>query len=304
MKISKAIIFDIKRFAIHDGDGIRTTIFFKGCPLKCQWCQNPEGISLKRRPLYFKKKCIHCRYCEKYADHQEIIYKDRPYFRKDYQGSYQHIIDICPSGAIIYDSQEYDVKEIMEMIIEDIVFYRENGGVTFSGGEPLLQKDVLYELLKQCQKENIHTAIETSLYAPLEEIKPLLPYLNQIYIDLKVFDERKHQEYTGVSSKRIKENIKYILSSEHKNKVIMRTPLIPTKTATKQNIKEIATYLYQCYPYVKYELLNYNPLASSKYEFVDLSYGIDKTYKPYTNEEMDEFYQILKDVGIKNVIRE
>lgn len=305
MKIYKALVFDIKRFAVHDGSGLRTTVFFKGCPLRCKWCQNPEGLSSKKRPIYFENNCIHCHRCEQFSKKNQMTYKnDRPYFNLQYQGDFDNLVKICPSSAIRCDSQEYDIDQLMEKIKEDQVFFRDDGGVTFSGGEPLMQGEFLVEILKKCQEENIHTAIETTLYAPLELIKRILPYLDLIYIDLKVFDENKHQELTGVSSKIIKEHIQYVLESEHKNKVIIRTPLIPSMTATDNNITDISNFLVNIYPEVKYELLNYNPLASSKYELVDLEYGVDKQYKMYTKEQMQYFYDIVYKTGLKNLIVE
>ncbi len=296
-------IFDMKRFAIHDGYGIRTTVFFKGCPLRCKWCQNPEGLSLKPRPIYLKNQCIHCRICEKTAKKGQINYDKRPYFHLDYEGDFQNLVKVCPSGAIQYDSQSYTVSELFEKIKEDQVFFRNGGGVTFSGGEPLMQGQFLIEILKKCKEEGIHTAIESSFYANVELVKEVIPYLDLIYCDLKIFDEKRHEELTGVSSKMIKNNIKYLLTSEHKDKVIIRTPLIPTMTATDENITQIVQFIVELYPNVKYELLNYNPLASSKYDLVDLKYSI-KDVKPYTKDEMEHFYQIVRDNILKNIVKE
>ena len=305
MKTSKALIFDIKRFAVHDGSGLRTTVFFKGCPLRCKWCQNPEGLSPKKRPIYFKNSCIHCRRCEEFSQENQMTYKnDRPYFNLEYDGNFDNLVRMCPSGAIRYDSEEYDIESLIEKIKEDQVFFRQDGGVTFSGGEPLMQGEFLVEILKRCQEEGIHTAIETTMLASLDLIQKVLPYLDLIYIDLKVFDEKKHEEYTKVSSKNIKEHIQYVLESEHKHKVIIRTPLIPSMTATDENITNIANFLVSIYPEVKYELLNYNPLASSKYELVDLEYGVDKQYRMFSQEQMQHFYDIVYQAGLKNLMIE
>lgn len=303
MKISKALVFDIKRFAVHDGSGLRTTVFFKGCPLRCKWCQNPEGLSPKRRPVYFSNSCIHCHRCEQFAKDNQMKYRnDRPYFNLQYKGDFDNLIRACPSGAIRYDSEEYDIESLMDKIKEDRIFFRDDGGVTFSGGEPLMQGEFLVEILNRCKKENIHTAIETTMFASLDFIKKVLPYLDLIYIDFKVFDENKHEKLTGVSSKIIKEHIQYILESEHKNKVIIRTPLIPSMTATDDNITAISSFLVNIYSEVQYELLNYNPLASSKYELVDLEYGVDKQYKMFNKEQMKHFYDIVYATGLKNLM--
>lgn len=301
MKIFKALIFDIKRFAVHDGTGLRTTIFFKGCPLRCRWCQNPEGLNNKRQVIYFKKKCIHCRSCQRFED--KVIYKnDRPYFKK--QQDFDQVIKTCPSGAIQYDSHEYTLDELMEKIKEDEVFYKHGGGVTFSGGEPFMQGEFLIELLKRCKEEGIHTAIETAFYTSLDLIQKALPYLDLIYIDLKIFDETAHQKNTGVSSSIIKENIRFVLQSDYKDKVIIRTPLIPHITATKENLEAISHFIVELDENVKYELLNYNPLASSKYELVGKEYGIDENYKMFNEKQMQTFYEIVENIGIKNLIKE
>lgn len=303
MKISKALVFDIKRFAVHDGCGLRTTVFFKGCPLRCKWCQNPEGLLTEKRPIYFKNSCIHCRRCEKYSNENQMRYENnRPYFNLQYDGDFNNLIKVCPGNAIRYDSEEYDLDTLIEKIKEDKVFYRDDGGVTFSGGEPLMQGDFLIEILKRCKSENIHTAIETSMYGSFELIKKILPYLDLIYIDLKIFDEKDHEKVTNVSSKMIKKHIEYILKSEHRDKVIVRTPLIPTMTATDNNIRKIASFLVNIYPEVKYELLNYNPLAVAKYELVDLEYEVDKQFKMFTKTQLQHFYDIVYQEGLKNLI--
>lgn len=305
MKTSSALIFDIKRFAVHDGSGLRTTVFFKGCPLRCKWCQNPEGLSPKRRPIYFKNNCIHCRICEQFSLENQIIYQnDRPYFNLEYDGDFENLVRMCPSGAIRYDSEEYDIERLIEKIKEDQVFFRNDGGVTFSGGEPLIQGEFLVDILKRCKEEGIHTAIETTMYASIDLIKKVLPYLDLIYIDLKVFDDKEHEKLTGVSSQMIKKHIEYILKSEHKDKVIIRTPLIPSMTATDNNITAISDFLISIDLEVKYELLNYNPLASAKYELVDLKYGVDKQYKMFNKEQMQHFYDIVYATGLKNLIKE
>lgn len=302
MKISKALVFDIKRFAIHDGEGIRTTIFFKGCPLRCQWCHNPEGLVLKRNPVFLNKKCVFCRFCEKNANENQMIFTSRPVFNLDYP-DFDNLVDICPASAIQYDSSYYSVDELMELIKEDKVFYRDTGGVTFSGGEPFMHAEYISELAKRCKEEGISTAIETSLYTSKQLIDQVLPYLDRIYIDLKIYDEDKHEFYTGVSSKVIKDNIAYVLTGPYKDKVIIRTPLIPDVSATDDNIKDISKYICSLYPQIQYELLNYNPLAPSKYELVNMEYQL-KDAKRLSEEQMQHFYDLVYQCGIKNIVKE
>ena len=299
MTTSNYLVFDIKRFAVHDGAGIRTTIFFKGCPLRCRWCQNPEGLLPSRQPLYFEDKCLHCRNCEKHS-HGQLIYQDKPLFKGN--DDFEEIIKYCPGGAIQYDSTYYSLEELKNKVMEDEVFFKYGGGVTLSGGEPFMQGEKLIDLLKELHKD-VHTAIETSLYTSLDLLKQALPYLDRIYCDMKIFDEEAHCRGTGVSNKVIKENLSYILSSEHKDKVIVRTPLIPGFSATDENIHDIASYLYGLDPDIKYELLNYNPLAQAKYDLTSFDYGLDKDIKAFDQKTMDHYYQIAEDSGIKNIIK-
>ncbi len=298
MTTSKYLVFDIKRFAVHDGEGLRTTVFFKGCPLRCRWCQNPEGLLPQRKPIYLENKCMHCRNCEKQGA-GKIVYQDRPVFIED---DLDEVFKYCPTDAIQYDSSYYSLEELVDKVMEDEVFFKYGGGVTVSGGEPFMQQEKLIQLLKELHPK-VHTAIETSLYTSLDLVKQAAPYLDQIYCDLKIEDDKAHREATGVSNTIIKENLAYLLTSKHKDKVIVRTPLIPGYTCDDDNIKSIASYLYSLYPEVRYELLNYNPLASAKYDLTEFEYGVKEDQKAYSQEELSHYYQIVSDSGIKNMIK-
>ena len=150
----KGTIFDIRRFSTHDGDGIRTTVFFKGCPLSCVWCQNPEGISLRRRPLYFENRCIHCKMCAAESVNGGMKCRgDMMLMNIDASEDWEYLAELCPSGAIVMDSREYSVKEVMEEIRKDMVFYRHGGGVTLSGGEPLLQWSLHWKYWSSAKKK-------------------------------------------------------------------------------------------------------------------------------------------------------
>lgn len=304
MTKSKGIVFDIKRFATHDGNGIRTTMFLKGCPLRCKWCHNPEGLKAKPQLLYMENQCIHCQTCVHTSKNKGIECIDgKIVIHRDMEDNWNDIVYMCPTMAVCFDAKEYTFELACEELFKDMAFFTYGGGVTFSGGEPFGQVDFVLELLKECKKRNVHTAIESSFYTDLENVKKVVPYLDQIYCDCKVFDEDKHKKYTGVSNEKIKQNIEYLLTSEHKDKVIIRTPLIPTMTATEDNIEKISLFLSNLYPGVKYELLNYNPLAKSKYSYLDMDYCFEENPELYSKEEMDTFYSIAQNNGIQNLIK-
>lgn len=300
-----AVIFDIRRFSTHDGNGIRTNIFFKGCPLRCVWCQNPEGLETTVRPVYFESKCIGCGICAKTAQNGGVyIEKGKIYIRRNYEDRWDQIIKNCPSGAIRMDAQEYTVEELIEEVMKDKVFFRDTGGVTISGGEPLMQGKFAVELLKELKKQGIHTAVETALHVPSDILISAVPWLDQIHADLKMIDPGEHRKYTAVSNAQILQNLRWLLNSEYRERVIIRTPLIPGMTAVEENLAGIAEFLSGIYPEVHYELLNYNPLAEAKYHLVDKEYCFKDNPKMYSREQMQEFGRIVTRHGIKNLIIE
>lgn len=304
MTLAKGTIFAIKRFALHDGGGIRTTVFFKGCPLHCSWCHNPEGLKPARELVFIKNNCISCKRCLSLKTDDQISgFDDHPRFNFVSSADFTPLVQNCPSNAIVTIGETKTTSQLLEIIKSDQVFYQENGGVTFSGGEPLMQADFLETVLKECHSEDINTAIETSLYAPLNKIIPILDFLDTIYIDLKIFDSFDHLLHTGVSNETILKNIAYILRSPHKDKVIIRTPLIPGITASVQNIKAIANFIYGCYPGVKYELLNYNYLAEAKYENLETDFKLERSLEPLCDSELEKLYEAIQEAGITNLIK-
>ncbi len=302
MTMSKGLVFDIKRFAVHDGQGIRSTIFLKGCPLRCQWCQNPEGLNKQRQVLYLENRCIHCLSCVHASLKQGVTCTDgKIIVHRDIDEDWDRVIDVCPTSALRWDSQWMTSEELVDTVLKDSPFFRHGGGVTISGGEPFLQVDFLKDILQRLKTKGIHTAIETSLYTSLENVQSVLPYLDQIYCDLKVWDPSLHKQVTGVSNEIIKENIRFLLTGEKKDVVTVRTPMIPGMNDTKENVRQIAKFLSDTYTDVQYELLNYNPLAPSKYAYLDMEYGLDKDLK---RQDMEVFYSEAMRNGIRHLIIE
>ena len=305
--MTAGLIFDIRRFSTHDGEGIRTCVFFKGCPLRCVWCQNPEGLEPYAQPVWFDTRCIHCGICEATASNGGVkLQNGTVVIDRTAKEDWNKVADECPSGAFMLDAKEYRVEDVLAQVKKDEVFYRDNGGVTITGGEPLLQGKFAEELLTALQAKGYHTAIETSLYASPDTVKAVLSRADQIFCDLKLADSEAYQRFTKRPNELIKENIRWLLESDRKDRVTVRTPLIPGMTAAEENLSAIAAYLSGIYPEVRYELLNYNPLAEAKYRNTEREYCFSEEENPklYTKEEMKRFGEIVRQGGIKNLILE
>ena len=299
-------IFDIRRFSTHDGGGIRTTVFFKGCPLRCAWCHNPEGISPIPRPLWFAGACISCGSCL-HAARSGGVFRGESGIRIDPRAAedWDAVMDACPTGALRWDSRTVSADELMAEIRKDRPFFAHGGGgVTLSGGDPLMQADFAAEILRRCGDEGIHTAVETELYACAEDVLRVLRHARLIYADLKLFDPEKHELYTGADNGLILENLRMLLAGELRDRVIVRTPLIPGITATEENIAQIARFLTSLDPDVQLELLNYNPLAAAKYPLVDREYCFRENPERFSGEDMEYFRGIARRNGVKNILNE
>ena len=299
-------IFDVRRFSTHDGGGIRTTVFFKGCPLRCAWCHNPEGIDFGRRPLWFAGKCIGCGSCVEAAQcggvrRTETGIEVDPSAGEDWDT----VLDACPTGALRWDSRDVSVDELMEAIRRDAPFYvHGGGGATLSGGDPLMQAEFARELLLRCREEGVHTAIETELHAPEEAVQAVLPLVDLIYADLKLMDGGLHRHWTGVGNERILSNLEALLTGPLQKRLILRTPLIPGITATEENLRAIATWIAGRNPAVRWELLNYNPLAAAKYPLVGRRYCFADNPKRFSAEQMAAFAELARIAGAENVFYE
>ena len=302
------MVFDLKRFAVHDGNGLRSTLFLKGCPLRCPWCQNPEGLTASPLLMYSPSACLRCGTCVKACpddaltldreagEDVERIHVDRG--KCDLCGS---CVKACPAAALSLKGEQITSQEAAERLLRDQVFFREGGGVTLSGGECLMQWQFAAEVLGICREQGADTSIESCLYAPREAVDAMLPVTDHFLIDLKYLDEKTHRRVLGADNRRILENYRYLIMQGVD--VLVRTPLIPHFTATEENIRAIAAFVHAADPDAKYELLNYNPLCISKYEALEEPYPL-KESSPLSQEQMDGFYRILAEEGIANIIKE
>jgi len=295
-------VFDIQRFSLHDGDGIRTTVFLKGCPMRCVWCQNPEGISSDTHLVINETRCIRCGLCTNAIPSIQMKADGYPDVREVPAEQFDRAVTLCPAGALVKDCRVLSVSQVMDEVERDKVFFRRGGGVTFSGGEPFAQPAFFLALLKEAKARGLHTAAESCLYTTSAYVQQALPFIDLLFADFKLFDDIAHKKQTGVSNRQIVENLSFYLREKPAGQIIVRTPLIPGLTASTENIRKISAWLAGIHPNVPYELLNYNPLAAAKYARMDHPYCFRNNPPPFTRSEMQAFAQIAKDTGIQTVI--
>ena len=292
---TKGVIFDVKRFAIHDGAGIRTTLFVKGCPLRCPWCHNPEGRTKSIEPMWFSTICVHCAECEHSCGRQAIkLESNRVHIDKSKCTVNADCVQTCPSNALKLSGRVVTAQQAYEELIKDEVFYMSKGGVTLSGGEPLTQPDFSLAVLELCKKDGLNTAVETCLYARKEDVLRFVPLIDQFFIDIKILDEEKHKKIIGSGNKRILEN--FLALCEAGANICIRIPLIPGFTDDDDNIKDIAEFVAANCRQAQIELLNYNPLAKNKFDTINETYLVDRDAQPLTQHEMDKKRKIVLDI--------
>lgn len=233
----RANIFDIERNSFVDGPGIRTIVFFKGCNMRCQWCHNPESLESQPQVMFYKDKCIGCGKCE----------------------------ISCPVDARRISGKEYSVMEVFDIILEDKIFYEASGGgVTFSGGECMLQIDFLYAILKKCKEHGIHTAVDTAGNVSFSHFEKILPYVDLFLYDVKSMDDEVHRRYVGTGNMRILDNLRKLLELD-KN-IWIRVPLIAKVNDSKENMKKLLGFIREHGSVEKIELLPYHAMGKPKYD--------------------------------------
>lgn len=299
MKDEKGLIFDIQPYSVHDGPGCRTLVFLSGCPLCCQWCSNPEGIVLKRRIMYSTQKCKNlnsgCVRCIEACPHNaikvsgdsnRILEFDRSLCLKceTYDCS-----KACLHEAIKLSGEWMPVSELMKVLSRDRQYWGGKGGVTFSGGEALTQKEFLLSALKQCQEVYIHTAIETTAYAPTATFLEVFKYVDFAFIDVKNMDSNRHKEKTGVNNELILKNIAILATSDWKGRLILRMPVIRDYNDSDENIMMLAEFMKKIGLY-EINILPFHRLGDSKWTQLGMTYKY-RDEKPTSPEVMDHIQE-------------
>ena len=279
----KGIIFSFEEFSVYDGPGIRTSVFLKGCPLKCSWCHNPEGQSPKPQIVRSPNGCLNCKSCEKCADVSE---NGTLSFTKE-------SIKACPLGLLRECGESFTPEKAVAKIMKNAKVLSSVGGVTFSGGEPLFQSEFLFECL-ELLKGKLHSAIQTSGYCRPLVFKKALELCDYFLFDIKLIDPKQHQYHTGVSNEWILENFSALVKS--KKPFTVRVPLIPQVTDTEENIKGICSLLKK-HSVDRVEVLSYNTMAGGKYKM------LLREYRPLFDESVPVNLnrEIFENNGIKAI---
>ncbi len=333
--MQSGMVFDIKKYSINDGPGIRTTVFLSGCPLSCWWCHNPESQSMQPILLYRENRCLGCGACvdvcpegaisirvenqdadytENTEEHGEILIKKSALLREIRVFRVPKVFTnrekctkchtctaSCYSGAREFSGREATVDEVMSQVVREIPFYDQSGGgVTFSGGEPLMQPGFLSALLKACRKQEIHTVVDTSGFANWNVFEQIRQDVDLFLYDLKLMDSVRHKEVTGVPNEPILENLRRLTALGHK--VLVRIPLIPGINDDEQNLVESGKFLAGLGQLKGVELMGYHDIAQAKYEALGREYAL-VGLKPPAEAEMKNAAELLRDFGLKIVVR-
>ena len=292
------LVFDIQRYCLHDGPGIRTVIFLKACPLACVWCANPESQRPQPELMLTSRPCLICEECLKVCPREAITLDSSdttlpvPIINWSLCDLCLDCVDVCVTGTLSRIGQVFSLAEVMDIIGLDQPFYaRSGGGVTLSGGEPTAQPEFSHAILEACRSLDIHTTIETSGACDWESLGQLLPSTDLVYYDLKQINPTLHDQYTGISNTRILENLGRLVSN-HDN-IIVRLPLIPGYNDDDDHMLELASYLASLDSHLKLELIPYHQLGCSKYVRLGRTYSLEDvaSVEPERRVEREQFLQ-------------
>ncbi len=299
--MTTGLVFDIKHYSIHDGPGIRTTVFLKGCPLSCWWCHNPESQSPHMEMLLRDNRCIKCGACIDTCPQAAIQWLDgEPVTDRTLCAQCGTCEAVCYAEARERVGREMTVAQVMVAIERDAAFYDESrGGVTFSGGEPLWQADFLLALLQACQAREIHTALDTSGCAAWATLDRVRPFVDLFLYDLKLVDDDKHREFTGVSNRSILSNLQALSAGGHN--VVIRVPIIPGINDDDDTVRQIGAFAGALPHVTNVDLLPYHHIAIDKYLRLNKPYRLFETRQP-SAERMSAIAQQLQSFNLSVTI--
>jgi len=302
--MDSGIVFNIQKYSLHDGPGIRTIVFLKGCPLRCSWCSNPESQKPKPQLAYNANKCLsleNCVRCVEVCAVGAIKSGENNRIQVDRKTCNDCLacVEGCPSQALNFYGETMTVAEVIRSVEEDAVFYsRSGGGLTLSGGEPMAQPGFTTAILEEARKRRIHTAMETCGQCAAEDLETACRHLNILLFDIKTMDPEKHEQATGVSNSRILENLLRIRKLFPELPILVRTPVIPGVNDHEEDIRRILQFI-QHMPNVRYELLPFHRMGKPKYEYLGGSFPMsdapldDQTFKRLCMVVSEEFTHLV-----------
>ena len=294
--MTKGIVFNIQRYSVHDGPGIRTVIFLKGCPLSCKWCSNPESQDMKPSFSFNKNTCISCGNCLKSCTQGVVSFDKYPKFDLTKCNLCRRCEENCAGNSIKFFCSTMSCDEVIDEVLKDKLFYqRSGGGLTLSGGEPLMQPEFVKEILQKANELNISTNVETCGFTSREIIEEVLSLSDLVYCDLKHMNSTKHKEITGQGNEIILDNIKFMV--EKGFDVVVRIPLIPGFNNDKENLENTAEFLKGIKGLKRIGLLPYHDYGKGKYEILNKEYLVKA--EKLSDEEIEEARQILLKSGHK-----
>jgi len=296
----KGLVFHIQKFSLHDGSGIRTLVFLKGCPLACKWCANPEGQSHKPELAFRPEKCIgtgECNRCRQVCEAGAIWAGEGEgavEINREVCTDCGRCVDACPSEALELLGRYMSVEELIRIVEEDSSFYaRSGGGLTLSGGEPMAQPGYVLQVLETARSRGLHTALETSGLCKWEDLERVCKYVNQIFFDIKILDEEKHEVGTGVGNERILKNLRRLCETFPELPVTVRTPVVPSFNDSPEDIKAIMDLLDDLPGSVGYELLPYHRFGEAKYAQLGMVYTY-RGVEPPDAEQMEVLREVVR----------
>ena len=295
-----SLITNVQKFSIHDGDGIRTSVFFKGCPLKCEWCHNPETQRFEKEMQCDKEKCVGCGTCAKVCPNGAISMENgKPEMKKDACTFCGKCVNFCPIGIREIIGREYSVKELIKELMKDQMFYEESGGgVTLSGGEVMaMDIDYILAIAKELKRQDVTLTIDTCGYVPYEKFQAILPYVHTFLYDVKVMDPKLHKKYIGVDNQLILDNL--IRLAADGARIYIRIPTIKEVNGNEKNMKETIAFLkeHDIHP-AQINLLPYHDTGSGKYSKLDMEYKGTDLHAP-EKEEMESFVRLFVESGFQ-----
>ena len=295
----KGLVYDIQRFAIHDGPGIRTLVYMKGCPLKCLWCSSPQTQKFSTDLLYIKTNCKNSLRCVDVCPEKAITFSDKEEIEinKKLCNSCGQCVDACPNKALKLVGELRTVEELFQDVMKDSNFYRRSGGgVTIGGGEPTMQHKFVTALLKKCKETYVHTAMETCGYVKWEFLEEILEHIDLLYIDIKHMDSNIHKEITGVPNEIILENAR---KASEMRPIIIRIPLIPGLNDSEENLLKTGKFAAELGEnLLRIDLLPYHKFGTGTYEQLGREYEL-KDIEPPSEEHMKKLKKLVESCGMK-----